>query len=246
VTGSVSQAFVPFNLAHNLVIFITIAVCGIIFKWSKFLNPKDQFRLRFLIAGLLILQIVSFNVYYIFTNSFDLRFHLPFHLCSISAYLTAIALLLNRPKLNTMQFYLAPIGASVGLLFPDTINLQNFPSFRFLEYFTSHSLIIIGTCYLLVNSKIIADFKNFVYACFSMFGLLITAFFANSVFDGNYFNLRFAPNTSFITYLGSNYIYFLIVIGYSLMFVQHLLLKEFWAKKTSLRQLKSQNQMQIF
>jgi len=79
-------------------------------------------------------------------GNFSLGEHLPLHLCGLGILLGPIMLLRKNFKLYELIYFWGIGGAIQALLTPDLV--YEFPHFEYLQYFISHSLIIIACIYM--------------------------------------------------------------------------------------------------
>ncbi len=184
--------FSLFGPSHMSVIFFILAASFFVIftQKNKYISPI----LRWSIVSVLIFQVILFNGWHIYYGTFNPIYHLPFHLCSISIYLVAGSLLFPKALLlQQITFFLSPISALLAVLFPDIGIQENFPTFRFIEFFLSHSFIIIGSIYLMIHIKPSISYK----AVWTSFGILfvymLICFPINKLTGGNYLYLDHKP-----------------------------------------------------
>jgi hypothetical integral membrane protein (TIGR02206 family) len=164
--------FTLFGLSHLIVIIITVALSILTYFQFK-LTEQNKIKVNLFLAALLGLQIIVFNSWHIIHQDFDLTRFLPFHLCTISAYISVLALILNKDWLYKLQFFWSPVAAAIALLLPEMGADENFPNFRFIEFFWSHSLIVIIAFWIIFSGKLkIKYYDVWIY----FFGLITFAF----------------------------------------------------------------------
>jgi hypothetical integral membrane protein (TIGR02206 family) len=181
--------FTIFGLSHLIIIFVTIFFSWITFFQIK-LGEQNKSKLNLFLACLLGLQIIVFNSWHIFHQDFDLTRFLPFHLCTISAYISVLALISNKDWLYKLQFFWSPVAAAVALLLPEMGANENFPNFRFIEFFWSHSLIVIIAFWIIFSGRLKLKYIDiwiyFVSLVAFAFGIV---FWINQYFGANYMYL---------------------------------------------------------
>jgi hypothetical integral membrane protein (TIGR02206 family) len=180
--------FTIFGLSHIIVIFITMIFCWFTYFQFK-LSERNKAKIKICLTILLSLQIIVFNAWHIINQDYDLTRFLPFHLCTISAYISVIALIMNKEWLYKLQFFWSPVAAAIALLLPEMGANENFPNFRFIEFFWSHSLIVIIGFWIIFSGKLKLKYVD-VWIYF--IGLITFAF-----------GIVFWINK----YLGANYMY---------------------------------------
>jgi hypothetical integral membrane protein (TIGR02206 family) len=180
--GTTHLAVIVFIIISSLFVYLS--------RNNQILSPY----LKWIIVSTLFFQVVLFNGWHLYYGTFNPIYHLPFHLCSISIYLVAFSLLFPRASLlHQITFFLSPISALLAVLFPDIGAQENFPTFRFIEFFLSHSFIIIGAVYLMSHYKPTISYKA-VWTSFAiLFVYMLLCFPINQISGGNYLYLDHKP-----------------------------------------------------
>jgi hypothetical integral membrane protein (TIGR02206 family) len=189
-----STPFSLFGFSHLLVIaFLLISVIFIYVTR----NANDRFKqiTRIAICSTLIFQALLFNGWHIFHGTYLIGSYLPFHLCSISLYLVVFSLITKNPKLTALTYYISFISALLAVISPDISQNQNFPDFRFIEFFLSHVFIEIGLAYLVFVDKIKANYRSLWVSFGVLFGYMLLVFPINKLTGGNYLFLNQKPGT---------------------------------------------------
>jgi hypothetical integral membrane protein (TIGR02206 family) len=194
--------FHRFGLSHGIVLGLLVFGSASI-MWTRSL--KFAQIQRYGIGGALLLHIVMFNGYHLIHGSYNLAQHLPFHLCSLSAIMTLLTLWFDRPLLRQLTIYWAPIAAFVAILLPDIGTNENFPTFRFIEFFTSHLLICWGAAWLLANRPFQWTLKTVAIAYASLVATLPIIALINRAVKGNYLYMMQKPNGGQMDFLGANH-----------------------------------------
>jgi hypothetical integral membrane protein (TIGR02206 family) len=191
--------FQRFGLSHGIVLLLLLLGSAWILQTRK---PQIAEAQRYGIGYGLILQILIFHSYYLLRSQYDLARYLPFHLCALSAVMMALALLMNRPWLRQITIYWAPFAALIAIMLPDIGNSDNFPSFRFLEFFMSHLLICWGAVWLLANHQFNWTIKTVAIAFTALLATLLPIALANRLFAANYMYMLHKPNGGQMDFLG--------------------------------------------
>ena len=179
-----------FGLSHLLVLELLVIGSFLIFTLLPKLKTLYQRNVGLLLAIGLLGQILYFYGGHYIQRSFDPALHVPLHLCSLSAYLVIFALLLNRPWLNKLVLFWSPVSALVATVLPDMGKSENFPSFRFIEFFWSHLLIVWGCVYILRTFKSKINYRD-IWITFGFLVLTLPLIkFLNSIFQSNYMYLE--------------------------------------------------------
>lgn len=209
--------FTLFGISHLILIFFTILFSVSTF-WANKLSSKQQSIVQVFLGLLLLTQIIVFNSWHLYFKDFDFARFLPFHLCTISAYISVFALLFKKNWLYQLQFFWAPAGASVALVLPDIGANENFPSFRFVEFFWSHSLIVIISFWIIATHNLKLKYSD----VWKYFGLLLAfcfgvVFFINKLIGSNYMYLMNKPIGGQMNFLPSEPYHILGLVGILLL-----------------------------
>ncbi|MBC7471801.1 MAG: TIGR02206 family membrane protein [candidate division SR1 bacterium] len=186
--------FTLFGTSHLLIIlFLIIGVTKIYFtrNWNHTYNQI----VRIAIISTLIFQAILFNGWHIYHGTYLIGSYLPFHLCSISLYLVVISLITKNPKITALTYYIAFISALLAVVSPDVRPDQNFPSFRFIEFFLSHTFIVLGVAYMIVVDKIKISYRSLWVSFGILFIYMLVVFPINKITGGNYLFLNQKPGT---------------------------------------------------
>jgi hypothetical integral membrane protein (TIGR02206 family) len=219
--------FKIFGVSHLSVIGLLLIVGLLIWFWfgKMSMTVKKNFKWIFIFG--LILQLLAFNGWHLYFGSFDPARFLPFHLCTISVYLIIFALITDNNFLNKLVLFWSPLSAFVAILLPDMSANENFPSFRFVEFFGSHLLIIWSCVYILriIRPKIIL--KDFLVCFACLIAILPFVYFINLFLKSNYMYLMSRPAGGQMNFLPIEpwHVLGLIVIFAVVFFVQFLFYK---------------------
>ena len=144
----------PFNPVFFGLLFLAIA--GIVLVSLIFRNRSEKSKSIFLLT-FCALNIVFFVFYkcflsidkeYLIAENLD-KFNwfneLPLHLCNINMFLIPIGVLKKSKPLLGFSFYLAPLGAFMALIFPES-TFCGYPLFmpRILGFYFTHIMIIMS------------------------------------------------------------------------------------------------------
>jgi hypothetical integral membrane protein (TIGR02206 family) len=191
--------FKLFGISHLVVLGIMFLGAGWI---SMTQSPTLARRQRQGIAAGLGLQILLFHAYHLISGRYDLARYLPFHLCSLSAVMVLLSLVINRPVLANITIYWAPIAALITVVLPDVGPQENFPTFRFLEFFSSHVLIVWGCVWMLTRLPLQLTWRSMAVAYGTLFAGLPAVWLINRLTQGNYMYMHQKPPGGQMDFLG--------------------------------------------
>lgn len=188
------MVFEPFSVAHFLGMAMAAALVIAIVAFRKRLRATTSNRnARYALVAVLVSCELSLQVWYGITDNWGL-YSLPFQLCSIMMWLSALLLLTRNHKLYEITFFLGIMGALQALLTP---NLDvTFPQFRYFHFFIAHSAIVGASVFLTV----IEGYRPTVASVFRAIGwlhvLAIPAAITNSLAGTNFMFLARKPDTA--------------------------------------------------
>ena len=142
----------PFNLVHIVVLLLAVALT---ITGSLLLRKKEQKTKDYIMVGLSIFNIIFFIIYKIWLSNDDYDFNiwkeLPLQLCNINMFLIPLGIILKNKYLLTFSFYIAPLGALMALVFPDTNFINNdIFMLRNIGFYGTH-IIIFGMGLMLAS-----------------------------------------------------------------------------------------------
>lgn len=215
--------FKLFGLTHILCLLFVVVGCIVIYIYrDKIKNMQDKTKNRILksLVLLMLLNMIVFNISYLYFGIFNLKNDLPFHLCIFSGYMFMIGILFKKEQLLKITFFLSFIGPLPAMIWPDMNGTFN--SFRFYEYFISHHVYLLASLfsYYALNYKItLKDVRNVFIFTNIIFLITIPV---NKIFDSNYIFSNFIPPHivelyPFLKHVPSAVV--LEIVGITLMFI---------------------------
>ena len=137
------KPFVLFDQIHLITLgVIAFIILLIVFSRNKFSEQKKQ-DVGDTMAGILILNEISWHLWNYFSGQWTLQTMLPLHVCSILVWLSAWMLIKKSYRIYEFAYFMGIGGALQALLTPD-IGIYGFPHYRFFQTFISHGFIIIA------------------------------------------------------------------------------------------------------
>ncbi len=160
---------------------------------KKLREPVLNRIARFGLVAVLVGCEISLQAWYAVTDNWGLH-SLPFQLCSIMMWLSAVLLLNRSRKLYEITFFLGILGAMQALLTPYLD--VTFPQFRYFHFFLAHIAIVAASIFVTV----IEGYRPRISSVFRALGwlhvLAIPAAIANSITGSNFMFLARKPVTS--------------------------------------------------
>ena len=146
------NAFRPFGLAHLIVIALTI---GLPFVLAAFVRksrwPRSERIVGLLLAGMLLVNYIGYEIYLAATVGLELKKVLPFQLCDWAMITIIVALLTGRDRWLEVAYFWGIGGTLQAILTPDL--KVAFPHIRFLTFFIAHSGIVVAIAFMMIVKK---------------------------------------------------------------------------------------------
>ena len=136
-------------------------------------------------------------------GDYELDFDLPLHLTDVVTVVAAAALWSRRPLLFELTYFWGLTASLQAVLTPALGAGEGFPSFLYLNYFVTHSGVVLAAVYLAFGIGLTPRAgavprvfgATVAWACVAAVGNLLTG--------GNYMFLRHKPETaSLLDYVG--------------------------------------------
>jgi hypothetical integral membrane protein (TIGR02206 family) len=216
---SPEHPFQPYDVPHLTVIFLTIAspfVLAAIVRCAK--SPRVE---RAIIVTLSAVLVFNYVAYLIFIRSHGVvawRQMLPLQLCDWGMIVVIVAMWTGSQRWFEVAYFWGIGGTLQAVLTP---NLRfGFPDLRFFSFFISHSGIIIGVVFLMLNRRYrpypLSIVRTFLWSEFYFVVTLI----ADELTGFNYGFLLHKPEAfSILSFLSdSRPLYLLEMHGVALLF----------------------------
>jgi hypothetical integral membrane protein (TIGR02206 family) len=206
-------------LTDEWIINVIVSISSIIiFLWlAKFFNDSHIKLIARLLSLLLLIITVITLIESVVNKKWGIQTHLPLQLCGISQYLACfIAFVPKKKLLFEFLFYCGISGGLVSILTPQITHYDG-SMFAYIEYFVSHSLIVLIPIYLLLYSS--SSLSRFSWLKVLLMLNVLMAFIMplNFMLDSNYMYLNAPPDVENPLIIGEwpYYLFYLefIVIG---------------------------------
>jgi len=148
----IPNAFRPLGLAHLIVIALTIALPFILAAFvRKSRWPRSERIIGLLLAGLLVINYVGYEIYLAATVGLEWKKVLPFQLCDWAMAAIVVAVLTGRKRWIEVAYFWGIGGTLQAILTPDL--KFAFPHIRFLTFFITHSGIVVAIAFMMIVKK---------------------------------------------------------------------------------------------
>ena len=196
------EPFQIFSTSHWVVIAIVIFVNLYFFYTACRQTVGFQKSLGFILALILLVNEAGWNVWNAVIGEWTIQTHLPFHLCTVMVFLSAIMLLTRNYTLYEAVYFAGIGGAAQALLTPN-IGIYGYPHYRFFEQMVSHASILTAAVYMTTIGGYRPTWKSIPRVFIALNIYLEFVGIVNQLLGSNYLYLAHKPQTpSLLDYLG--------------------------------------------
>lgn len=144
-----SVEFQTFGTPHLVVLALTLALPVVLVAVSR-KSARDTLAVSLAkgIATVLLVNEVVHWAYRIEQSGFMgfVQDHMPLHACGVSVLVTAVTLLTRNQRTYEIAYFWGLVAATNAVITPSAHELS-FPGYRFFQYFTAHSGIVVGVLF---------------------------------------------------------------------------------------------------
>jgi hypothetical integral membrane protein (TIGR02206 family) len=201
---------------HRLPIFVAFGFGAFIILFAKNrLNRKQQEKLLGFLSLCLSLFIIGVIVYKLGTNNFNVKEDLPLYLCSFSALIFPIILLLKKPLFFRILFFWCISWGVQSIITPDILDSQY--TLEYLRYWVVNMGSIIIVLYVVFVLKILPNFNSVFLSILALQAYIIIVLIINESLNSNYMYLSEKPQSvTVLDYLGP-WPYYIIALQFLLI-----------------------------
>lgn len=181
-----ASKFTLFGEIHIISIIIMILIMFLLFRYRERIRKWKHHDglMRYLIAGIMFLNMTVYYGLKLYTNTWDYRVHLPLHFCFISGYLFMYALITNNKKMFRYIYFFSFAGPLPAILLPD---LEcGIDRYIFWQFVISHHFFIVSSSYCLFVLKWDIVRKDAWDALVKANLIFLAVFIFNVIFHTNY------------------------------------------------------------
>lgn len=196
------NSFELFSSAHVTTLGVMALLAILLFVFRRRLRaPGWNEGVRYILAAILILSQISYQIWVIVFGKWTLRSSLPIQLSDLAVLFAAIMLITKSRALFGLLYY-AGIGSSLQAVLTPDLGSYSFPHFYYIEFFTAHGGMILACLFMIAVHDYQPQYGTlwFTFLIVNVYGLCILAF--DWLADANYLYLMHKPNGSLLNFLG--------------------------------------------
>jgi hypothetical integral membrane protein (TIGR02206 family) len=207
--------FEMFSVSHFVIIALLILGSFFIFIVRDKLEDGKWRRAEVAVGISLIIIEVSYHLWMVVNDMWDVSHGIPLELCSISLILSVLLLLTRNKVIYEILLFTALLGASQAIFTP-LLNFD-FPHFRFFHFFYTHVMMIWVVFYF----TWVHGYRPTIWSVVKLFiflnVLLPIIMLINKAVDGNYMFLSHKPNSASLLNLLGPYPWYILSMEFLLI-----------------------------
>jgi hypothetical integral membrane protein (TIGR02206 family) len=207
--------FEMFSVSHFVIIALLFLGSFFIFINRDKINDKKWRKAEVGVGISLIMIEVSYHLWMVVNDMWDVSHAIPLELCSISLILSVLLLLTRKKVIYEILLFTALLGASQAIFTP-LLNF-NFPHFRFFHFFYTHLMMIWVVFYF----TWVKGYRPTIWSVVKLFVflnvLMPIIMLINKAVDGNYMFLSHKPNSASLLNLLGPYPWYILSMEFLLI-----------------------------
>jgi hypothetical integral membrane protein (TIGR02206 family) len=176
---------------HLAALGITAAVAAAVVLAARLRPGTWEAWFARALAALLALNLIAYHAVRIAWGSWSADVDLPLHLTDVVAIVAVLTLWKPRPLTFELTYFWGFTAALLAILTPDLGH--SFPSFLFLNYFVSHSGVVVAAAFLALGVELVPRAGAARRAFIATAAVALVAAMANLATGGNYMFLAEKP-----------------------------------------------------
>ncbi len=194
-----AEPFVLFQLSHLLtMLLIALIWLAVPLRFAKRIDEKKDRIFRMTAAVILVGQYLSWILYELATDRFDIKTSLPLNLCDFSNFLLAYLLITTNKKLFEVLYFWAVAGTLQSFVTPNITFA--FPHLEFWVFYIQHGGEVLVILYFVFVLKYRPLLMSAVKAYLWLLAFVAAVYLINLLLGSNYmFLMADTPQPSTIT-----------------------------------------------
>ncbi|MGS2779229.1 YwaF family protein [Robertmurraya sp. GLU-23] len=200
--GHYGNPFEMYSLQHGVALLFIILVLGTVIWFRAHLRkPGWNRKFRYGLALLMLLLHVGLHLWYLTTGNWTAEQSLPFHLCTLTLFLSILLLFFRNFYLYEFVFFAGTLGAIQALLTP-VLDVA-FPHFWYFYFFIGHGGILLTALFMTAVEGFRPTWISVARTMLWLNVLMVFVIPVNALTGANYMFLARKPDTvSLLDFLG--------------------------------------------
>lgn len=196
------QAFRLFGTPHLSALGLVVMLNGLLLLARNRLTESARRWIRYALALLLLVNESLYHLWRFSTGQWTVQEMLPFHVCTVMVYLSAVMLITKNRAIYQYLYFLG-IGAATQALLTPNAERWGFPHFRFFQTMISHGAIVTAALYMTLVERYRPQLKALGTILIGMNIYIGVVQGVNMALGSNYLWIARKPNVAtVIDYLG--------------------------------------------
>ncbi len=174
-----------YSLGHFAWLALMAALIILLGRKYRIEDGKGQKRIRWAVAGLIILDELAKDIVTPITGQWEWEF-LPLHLCSISVFVVLFHAITGNRFLEEYLYAITLPTACMAMVFPDWTGKLPFLNFMCFHSFSIHLLLVLYPCLLLFGG-FKPSWKNLKFIIPAVLLAAFAMHFVNNLLETNFF-----------------------------------------------------------
>jgi len=194
--------FIQFGADHIIgtIVFLLLWIWLPLFARQN-LSKLNQKKMGIILGFIVMSNYLAWVILEILAGTFDVKLHLPFHLCRFANLVIPIVMIWKKDRLFQVLYYWGLSGMLQGAITPDVTH--GFPHFHYFRFFLGHNGMVLTLIYAIVVYDMRPTLKGLWESFLALNGFLFLAAIVNLGLGANYFWICGKPPTaSLLDYLG--------------------------------------------
>ena len=187
------RPFVLFSASHLLTLAVVLALWVAVPLLLRAVKSEDgRTRVRWILAGIMFLQHLSWHVWRLAAGQFDVKLHLPLELCAVTNFVCIVMLLTRKKTWYEVAYFWALAGAMEAIVTPDT--RFAFPHFEYVQTYVHHGMLILSVLYMTVVERFRPTLRSLGKVAIITNCYLVVIFIFNALIGSNYVFINRVPD----------------------------------------------------
>lgn len=222
-----NNQFHNYTLEHflSVIIFLIIGFVFIYIGRNKLKNDQKHKFITYLMLFIFLFQLLKIPVYYSI-GKFDIKEHLPLHLCNIAPFFMFFAYFF-RSRIAWSIFFMWIMAGTFQSLLTPTLT-ESFPHYEWWRYWIIHAWLVTGALYGIFVLGYRMKFKDMFISLFWLNVLSFSVYFINIAIGANYMYMVAKPDGTTMYSLLSDWPYYILQLEFVALLLFSILYLPFY------------------
>jgi hypothetical integral membrane protein (TIGR02206 family) len=221
-----SAEFPTFGFEHNLYLLASFVLWfGLPWSGKRYMTKHAQMTVAIILIVVTLLQELSFDIFQLYIDDFDIGDDLSLHMCGLSLFISSYALYYKSQAAFEISFFWGIVGAAQAIFTPDPSRFPYGDISIFFNFF-SHGIIILNVFWLMIVDGMRCRKDALLNTFLVSNGAVFVIGFINKIIghDANYWFVCRKPggDSPFLIGEWPYYLYTFVSAAFVLMFIIYI------------------------